>query len=635
MEDAMAAWHGKVLCRGGEELRVEKAIDRFTVALSTVDALAQLKTKLNAEWLPLPLATGMVEFRVAPEQLEASMQLARTWTGVQFASHVYEMDCSPGVPIYLTNQITVQFAEATDVHRMRAIAYSLGLQVVQLIPGVPKAFVFEVMPQAKANPLKLAHQLMAHSQILLAEPNVAVPIQYASVLQQAETDAVLLSHQQQIRTARALTPGDRSIVVAIVAEAIDWQHPGLRGMGKIVAPLELAEGRQRVVGKALTDFQHVETSAETREVASSSTFSTLLTTLVNITPDCALMPIAGGRWLDDQWIEQLCQWTIDQGAAVLICGWEAAVAYFPLSLRQRVALSRAATQGRNGRGCLIVFAAGDDNRPVAGMAQQAEVSSQCSTPWLNGFAVHPDGIAVAACINQSRAAQSNWGTGIAVCAESHQGTAIASAIVAGGAALMLSVNPELTARAARQMLQDTADRIVVPDSQADAAEGQYDASGHSQWWGYGRVNVLRAVQTAWQRVKPIAIADRWLEGQNTSLLEIPDGDRRGVCSVIALEGKGRVKTIEVSLEIEHSLMGDLEISLIAPKGEVILLQNRTLGRITTLRKTYNFETTPLLKTLLDHPVSGEWRLQIIDYVVFHTGRLKRWQLKVGMGKEQS
>jgi subtilisin-like proprotein convertase family protein len=143
------------------------------------------------------------------------------------------------------------------------------------------------------------------------------------------------------------------------------------------------------------------------------------------------------------------------------------------------------------------------------------------------------------------------------------------------------------------------------------------------------------VQTAWQRVKPIAIADRWLEGQNTSLLEIPDGDRRGVCSVIALEGKGRVKTIEVSLEIEHSLMGDLEISLIAPKGEVILLQNRTLGRITTLRKTYNFETTPLLKTLLDHPVSGEWRLQIIDYVVFHTGRLKRWQLKVGMGKEQS
>ena len=69
------------------------------------------------------------------------------------------------------------------------------------------------------------------------------------------------------------------------------------------------------------------------------------------------------------------------------------------------------------------------------------------------------------------------------------GTSAATPIAASIAALMLSVNPDLTCEQVRQIMRDTAEKI-------DRQNGQYDENGFSQFYGYGRVNSYRAVREA-------------------------------------------------------------------------------------------------------------------------------------------
>ncbi len=115
------------------------------------------------------------------------------------------------------------------------------------------------------------------------------------------------------------------------------------------------------------------------------------------------MPIRTTGYLDDESIEQVFDWAMTKGASVISCSWGASAVYFPLSLRQRAAITRAATEGRNGKGCVIVFAAGNANRPTSGTVNESGWPNnllQGPVKWLSGFAVHPDVIS-SICLHQS------------------------------------------------------------------------------------------------------------------------------------------------------------------------------------------------------------------------------------------
>ena len=77
------------------------------------------------------------------------------------------------------------------------------------------------------------------------------------------------------------------------------------------------------------------------------------------------------------------------------------------------------------------------------------------------------------------------------------GTAAAAPGVAGVAALILSINPELRWDEVRDILKISSDKI-------DQENGQYDENGHSPYYGYGRVNARRAVELArdYERTAP-------------------------------------------------------------------------------------------------------------------------------------
>ncbi|HTL89007.1 MAG TPA: S8 family serine peptidase, partial [Leptolyngbya sp.] len=406
--------------------------------------------------------------------------------------------------------------------------------------------------------------------------------------------------------------------------------------------------------------------------------------VVGAAPGCALMPIRTTGFLDDQTIEDLFGWAIDRGASVISCSWGPSAVYYPLSLRQRAAITRAATEGRDGKGCVIVFAAGNANRPTSGTINESGWRNNAisgNTNWLGGFTVHPDVIAVSASTSlNKKAAYSNWGSEISVCAPSNNappgmglpgigyvatppevrgnlrglgivttdrrgndgydagdftdgfgGTSSACPLVAGVAALVLSANPDLTAQEVRQVLQQTADKIVDPDPdpQFGLRKGTYETNGRCDWFGYGKVNAAKATQAAIQRRTLLTVA-RSLSEENNNMVMIPDGSLSGVVSDIQINDAAIVKDIQISLNITHAYLGDIEVSLISPTGQITLLQGRTLGRQTALNRSYSLQTTPTLRRMLGQSARGRWQLKVVDAIAHDTGMINRWKLTIGV-----
>lgn len=182
---------------------------------------------------------------------------------------------------------------------------------------------------------------------------------------------------------------------------------------------------------------------------------------------------------------------------------------------------KLATEGRDGKGILIVFGAGNDG---------IQIPKEESESYLNSEFV----ITVAATYNERRAKYSDWGNAIDVCAPSGEGriknglftlahddkpgaikgqklggTSMAAPQVTGALALALSANPALTQVQAKTLLHDSADHLNYPRGEpVNPGGGQPDVS--SEWtdedkdgipefnllYGYGRLNVGRLVRLA-------------------------------------------------------------------------------------------------------------------------------------------
>lgn len=685
------SWMGDIIQRGGEELRVEKVPTRFTTRLHQPGGLGAVQAALGALG-GRAVATGqLVEWQVNAAELEDSLDRARQHPDVAFASHVYRLVDSPQTWVYLTDEITVQVDQSVDQTTLAGWLAELGLVVDHSLAGIPQAYVTRVTPAATENPIKLANRLLRQPGVQVAEPNLVIEIgglyqptddrypQQWHLFHQGGPQLATGSHMN-VEAAWNITRGSRSVVVAVADDGFDLEHPDLQGMGKLVAPIDLKD--RDAVPLPMQSHENHGTAVAGLAIGEENGSG-----IVGVAPGCAFLPIRTTGFIDDASIEQLFGEAMNRGAAVIACSWSPAANYFPLTLRQANAITQAATAGRQGKGCVILFSAGNANRPVSGTLNEAQWPRNVlsgPTKWLNGFAVHPDVIAVSASTSlNTKAAYSNWGASIAVTAPSNNappsmalpqmgtvatgpeirqalpgrgvvtsdrtggagydpnaaythtfgGTSSACPMVAGVVGLMLSVNPNLTAQEVREILQTTADKIVdpSPDPQLGLKYGTYDGRGHSPWFGYGKVNALAAVQAAQSRAWSQRRVRQILSQQNRTALVIPDHQPTGVDSAIVISQPGTVTDLQVQVSLQHEFLGDISLTLIAPSGQTALLQGRTLGRQTTLRQTYNLHSTPVLIAMIGQPALGAWKLRIIDHAPASMGRLLEWRLSLGLG----
>ena len=678
---------GTYLWQGGRRLNLSKVPDRFCTRLrrsvnptAVVDAHpVDHKRSFTRQRLE--------EFAVDAASRDAVMDRVRASDEVEFASHVYSVEGDPTSHIYLTDEITVQFKpEATEAD-IEGLTGSQGLELVKEVPGLALTFVFRVTAQATENPIKIANRLAASDKVSTAEPNLLVPSQKFHVPADGlfpeqwhlhNTGGPFTSPAAHVHAVQAWDTerGNRAVIVAVIDDSVDLNHAEFQAAQKIVAPRDF-------VGQ---DFEPLPETADDNHGTACAGVAVAEEDgqgVVGIASGCALMPIRMDG-IDDGGIEDMFGWAMDHGASVISCSWSAAAKVFPLSLRKQSALHRAATLGRNGRGCVLVFAAGNANRPLDATVNETGWPNDLftgATPWLNGFATHADVIAVAACTSEARkSAYSNWGAEISVCAPSNNGhpstlifteagwvptrtypritiplngrgivtadrvgspgysntdyafdfggTSSACPLVAGVAALVLSANPNLTASEVRDVLQSTADKIVDnnPDPQLGHAFGAYDGNGHSQWFGFGKVNASAAVEEAVRR-RP-AGNSQTLRKASTPGLSIPDNNNVGVRDAIPFSDSAIVASLKVHVDITHTYRGDLRLTLIAPSGGSVLLHQTSNNSAANIQGTFDLASTPALASLMNEFVQGDWTLHVQDLAALDIGTLNRWELEI-------
>ena len=691
---------GEILQRGGEELQLYKIRDRLTFCLHpelSNEALAEPLRELTDRWQPKQVrnitpqtsqSSLTIEWQLLARQVDEALDSLRNSPAILYASHVYEMEASPGSYLYLANQLTVQFAEGLSVVQIESLSQPLGIIRSHSLfsSGASNTHCFLVGSAARKNPLKLANELTRYPSVLLAEPNIIMetaPLyrptdkRYPEQWHLYHRGGQSLAANSHVSAEKAwdITRGSRSITIAVTDDGFDLNHPDFQGVGKIVAPRDL---KNRDGLPTPTAEENHGTAVAGVAIAEETGEG-----IVGIAPGCSFMPIQTTGFLDDASVEQIFDWAIAQGADVISCSWSPAAAYFPLSRRINQAINKAATQGRNGKGCVVVFSAGNANRPLNGKVQESGWPRNLIsglTKWLSGFAVHPDVITVSACtsLNQ-KAAYSNWGRSISVSAPSNNappnmalsagvfdtppmirqvlegravltsdrtgyqgyttddytgfgGTSSACPLVAGIAGLMLSANPDLTAREVKQILQTTTDQIVdkSPDPQLKQKYGTYDKDGHSLWFGYGKVNAYKAVKVSQDRALSDRALHQTIKATNRRTTAIPDNDPRGLLSAIDVSERGQLQDLKVFIQAEHEFFGDVSFTLLSPAGDSVLIQSRTLGRQTRLQRTYSLVSTPAIRRLLGTEIRGRWQLQVVDHVAGHTGRLKQWELAFGI-----
>ena len=245
--------------------------------------------------------------------------------------------------------------------------------------------------------------------------------------------------------------------------------------------------------------------------------------IVGAAAGCSWIPVRWKPNLDPDEVAKWFDYVREKGASVVSCSWSALARKYPLPTPIANAISRCAREGRDGKGMIVVFAAGNEARDIDRPDEDS----------VNGYATDPNVIAVAASTSMDeRADYSNFGAAVHVCApssgiggrgittadvtgefsdtlgfprpngyvpgdynEQFGKTSSACPLVAGVCGLILSVNPGLTAVEVREIIKSTARKI--------GAASDYDANGHSKHFGYGCIDAEAAVSKAMSAL-PIA-----------------------------------------------------------------------------------------------------------------------------------
>jgi len=282
--------------------------------------------------------------------------------------------------------------------------------------------------------------------------------------------------------------------------------------------------------------------------------------------------------------------------------------------------------------------------------------------------------------NARRSHYSNYGTGIAICAPTNNvhkyrrlslpglgvttttgessgvtnrfgGTSSATPLMAGIAALTISANPDLSAREVVSILKQTAAKDLSMDpyprtppaafdtnpiwdispvapfaagtfSDIGAAEGTW-----SPWFGHGRVDAARAVEEALRRKNGTA-QEETVSRFSTPESNIPDNNSTGVADVINIPTALTMSEVKVAVDVTHTFIGDLRLTLTAPSGASVVLHDRNGGNADNLQRTFDLSSTPQLGSLRGQSSKGNWTLLVQDLAPADQGRLNRWQLDI-------
>ncbi|MCU1749952.1 S8 family peptidase [Pseudomonas sp. 6D_7.1_Bac1] len=462
--------------------------------------------------------------------------LLRALPDVRFAGSVLVDPLTQDAVLY-TENIFLKFIDQLTPTECEITLKELGLTIKQQVPYAANAFFVSHRDHRGTDVCSFTLKLLERNDVDYCHPEMlrqgqrrAIHANQWHLKKTTVTYQVQIDASANVEAAHDLGQGE-GIVIAVIDDAFDIDHPEFTGSGKIVAPQNFDRRNAKQGPRPKNTFERHGTAAAGVACANGHVGAS------GVAPRASLMPLKLTKPLGARAEADAFFWAADNGADIISCSWGPAEGHwadptdprhtqdFPLAASTRLAIEYAATKGRDGKGCIIFFGAGNGNESVD----------------KDGYSSHPMVIAVGACNDQSRrSAYSDFGNALWCCfpsgdqphpdpkfkpatsipqtrgirttdlsgkfsdtgngayTELFSGTSSACPGAAGVAALMLGVNPTLNREAVRQLLADCCDKIGHVD---DGPLGQYDLNGHSHYYGHGRLNAHRAVRLALQRLE--------------------------------------------------------------------------------------------------------------------------------------
>ncbi len=111
-------------------------------------------------------------------------------------------------------------------------------------------------------------------------------------------------------------------------------------------------------------------------------------------------------------------------------------------------------------------------------------------------------------------------------------------------------------------------------------------------------------------------------------IPVPDNNPTGISSAITVNDAGLIAVIAIEVDIPHTYIGDLRVTLNGPDGTTIVLHNGTGGSADNLIKRYSDSDTPALTTMLGKQGQGIWTLKVADLLGQDRGTLQRWKIEM-------
>jgi extracellular elastinolytic metalloproteinase len=122
-----------------------------------------------------------------------------------------------------------------------------------------------------------------------------------------------------------------------------------------------------------------------------------------------------------------------------------------------------------------------------------------------------------------------------------------------------------------------------------------------------------------------------VRGSASPALAIPDNQVAGVISRITLPDGGPVHAVEVTVDITHTYVGDLEVRLLAPDGRTVTLHSRAGSSSRDLHQTWSSDSLAGLEALAGMPSGGVWTLRVGDRAPRGTGQRGKWWIEMAVG----
>ena len=631
--------------------------DRQSLARSASPVPSPLMAQLNDGVLVAEYPDAGVEvYRVPVGRGGASMENRKAALAaspdVQFAGSVL-MDPKSKEPVLYTENLFIKFVDQADPEDCLAVLREFGLTMKEQLAYATNAF-WAAMPEGSGQAVfEVAEKLIKRNDVEYCHPELIRPRERKQIfaqqwhLKKTIINGVAVDAHVGIEAAHEVTRGE-GITIAVIDDGIDIDHIEFAGAGKVVFPRDVTaqsnDPRPKDPGGPSRAENHGTACAGVACANGSNGAS-------GVAPAARLMPIRLRDGLGSMREAEAFRWAAEHGADVISCSWGPPDGdWFDLSdpthnqfvalpASTRLAIDFVTSTGRGGKGCVVLFAAGNGNETVDN----------------DGYASSPKVIAVAACNDRGkRSVYSDFGNAVWCSFPSNDfghapfgqpnpltagiwttdrsgargynrgeaaagdavgnytskfgGTSSACPGAAGVVALVLSVNPELKWNEVKDILKRATDRI-------DPQGGQYDAAGHSPKYGFGRLNARAAVELA-KRQPQNGVAVK-------KTFDAPLPDLQTVQFTLAVNETAPVEALAVDVELRHTFIGDLVITLQPPAGvgSAVVLHKRSGGNTKDLKKRYTAADTPGLSSFAGKNCRGTWALKVQDAAAQDTGTL--------------